>query len=70
MSPELMPSLLETLEPAHPEIAQWLAAQGPLVDPLSPPGRMLRESIRMKRALDRRLYYTRRGFTKNMKTIC
>jgi hypothetical protein len=69
MSPHLLPALLETLRPAHPEVAEWLAAEGPLVDPLSRPRRLLRESIRMKRALDRRWYYARRGFTKSMKTI-
>jgi hypothetical protein len=69
MSPELLPRLLETLRPAHPEVSDWLAPQGPLVDPVSRSRRLIRESLRLKRAADRRLYYARRGFTKGMQTI-
>ncbi len=64
MSPVLLPKLLETLRPAHPEVAEWLAAEGPVVDPTSRPNRVVRESLRLKRAVDRRWYYARRGFTK------
>ncbi len=69
MSPDLLPKLLETLAPAHPEVHAWLASEGPVVDPLSRPHRWLREGLRLKRAASRRSYYMRRGFTKSMQTI-
>jgi hypothetical protein len=64
MSRELLPSLLDTLRPAHPAVAEW-----PLVDPLRGSQRLIHEGLRLKRALNRRLYYARRGFTKSMTTI-
>jgi hypothetical protein len=69
MSPDLMPKLLETLRPAHPEVHDWLASLGPVVDPVSRPRQWVREGLRLKRAADRRWYYARHGFTKNMQTI-
>jgi hypothetical protein len=69
MSPELFPRLLETLAPAHPDVSEWLESEGPIVDPASTMRRALREALRMKRAVDRRWYYGRRGFTKSMRTI-
>jgi hypothetical protein len=69
MSPELLPSLLETLRPSHPEVAAWLESLGPVVDPISRSGSVVRESLRLTRAAQRRLYYTRRGFTKGMQAI-
>ena len=35
MSPELLPRLLDAIRPAHPEVAEWLAPQGPVNDPAS-----------------------------------
>ena len=69
MSPELFPKLLATLEPGHPGVAEWLAAAGPLGDPLTRSRRLLGEGFRMKRALDRRIYYARHGFTKSLTTV-
>jgi hypothetical protein len=69
MSPSLLPELVETLRPAHPEVAAWLEPQGPIEDPGARPKRIVREAFRLKRAGDRRLYYARHGFTKNMQTI-
>lgn len=69
MSPELFPKLLDTLRPAHPAVAAWLAEMGPIVDPSTSSRRVVREALRMKRAADRRWYYARRGFTKSMQTV-
>ena len=69
MSPELLPKLIGTLRPAHPDVADWLEAAGPLPDTLTRPRRLLRDSLRIKRAANRRLYYARRGFTKSMNTV-
>ena len=69
MSPELLPKLIDTIAPAHPDVAAWLEQQGPVVDPSSRTTRMLREAFRIKRALNRRWYYARGGYTKSMSTI-
>jgi hypothetical protein len=69
MSPSLLPRLVETLRPAHPEVAAWLEPQGPIQDPGGRMRRVLREAFRWKRAGDRRLYYARHGFTKSMQTV-
>ena len=69
MSPALLPKLLETLRPAHPDVAAWLAPEGPVVGLTSPTRRMARELLRLKRAGDRRWYYARRGFTKSMQAV-
>lgn len=69
MSPQLLPKLVETLRPAHPAAAGWLESLGPIVDPSTRPRRALREALRLKRAANRRWYYARHGYTKNMQTI-
>ena len=69
MSPDLLPKLLDTLRPAHPEVAAWLDPQGPVVDPSPRWTRAVREAFRLKRAADRRWYYARGGYTKRMSTI-
>jgi hypothetical protein len=69
MSPELFSRLLEAIRPGHRAVADWLSASGPVTDPLSRPARAIQESLRAKRALDRRLYYARGGFTKSMSAI-
>ncbi len=69
MSPSLLPQLVDTLRPAHPEVAAWLEPQGPIEDPGARGKRIVREAFRLKRAGDRRLYYARHGFTKSMQTI-
>lgn len=69
MSPELLPRLLETIRPAHPDVAAWLEPQGPVVDPSPQTTRVLREAFRIKRALDRRWYYARGGYTKSMNVV-
>lgn len=69
MSPHLLPKLLDTLRPAHPEVAAWLEPQGPVVDPSPAVTRAVREAFRMKRAVDRRVYYARGGYTKRMQTV-
>ena len=69
MSPELLSRLLETIRPAHPDVAAWLEPQGPVVDPSPQTTRVLREAFRIKRALDRRWYYARGGYTKSMNVV-
>lgn len=66
MAPDLWPSLLRTLEPAHPGVHDWLAELGPIEDPASRGARAFREGLRIKRGLSRRLYYSRSGFKKRM----
>jgi hypothetical protein len=68
MGLDLWPKLLATLEPSHPQVYQWLASLGPIADPASRGARLLREALRVKRGVDRRLYYSKSGFTKSMKT--
>jgi hypothetical protein len=69
MSPSLLPKLVATLRPAHPDVAAWVESLGPIVDPSTRPRRTLREAFRMKRAVDRRWYYARHGYTKRMQTV-
>jgi hypothetical protein len=69
MSPELLPRLLAALRPAHPEVAEWLASQGPVGDPASWIRRLGREGLRATRAGRRRSYYARHGFTKRTQAV-
>jgi hypothetical protein len=69
MSPRLWPELLATIAPGHPAVAEWLEAEGPLVDPAPRSARFLREGFRLKRAANRRWYYARHGFTKGMTSV-
>jgi hypothetical protein len=69
MSPQLWSALLETLEEPHPSVHDWLARLGPIEDPASRPARLAREALRIKRGLDRRVYYRKYGFTKRMTTV-
>ena len=64
MSPVWWPELLRTLRDSHPEAHDWLAPLGPVVDPVSPPWRVYRESLRLARGVTRRRYYSKLGFSK------
>lgn len=64
MDPKLWSSLLSSLGPAHARILEWLEPQGPVVLPPSVPASIARESLRIARGVQRRLYYARSGFTK------
>lgn len=69
MSPELLPRLLDTIRPAHPEVAGWLEPLGPIRDPASRMQRLGREGLRATRAGRRRWYYARHGFTKGTRAV-
>jgi hypothetical protein len=69
MSPALFPRLLDALRPAHPEVAEWLAPQGPIRDPASRVQRLERAALRGTRAGRRRWYYARHGFRKGTQTV-
>jgi hypothetical protein len=64
MAPSLWPRLLGTLLDSHGDVHDWLETLGPIRDPASRRGRLLREGLRVKRGLSRRMYYARGGFTK------
>jgi hypothetical protein len=67
MSPELWSKLLYTIDPAHPEIYDWLKPQGPVIPPSSMTSRLGREFLRLARGAQRRGYYLQSGFTKRWK---
>jgi hypothetical protein len=67
MGPELWAKLLETIAPAHPRIHAWLEPQGPVAAPPSLSSWAAREALRISRGVQRRVYYTRSGFTKARK---
>lgn len=64
MNPELWNKLLGTLVPAHPQVREWLEPQGPIALPPSVLSSLARESLRISRGVQRRVYYARSGFTK------
>jgi hypothetical protein len=65
MDPERWDKLLQTIEPAHPEIYGWLKPQGPVVVPAFTLRALAREALRIGRGIRRRIYYRRSGFKKS-----
>jgi hypothetical protein len=57
MSVEVWPRLLNTLKDAHPDVHEWLEPLGPVIDPVPARWRVMREALRIKRGINRRLYY-------------
>jgi hypothetical protein len=54
--PEHWPRTLDRLREVHPQVAEWLASRGPIVDPSSGPARVGRRWLRLVRHWLRRLY--------------
>jgi hypothetical protein len=65
MNPALWSKLLNTLGPAHPSVRAWLEPQGPVGLPPSVLSSFARETLRITRGVQRRMYYAQSGFTKH-----